>query len=59
MARLATGQGYSILTTDEQIIAQFTRKYGYAPVSADLWIRNNVVIIVPLREEIEDGPATG
>jgi hypothetical protein len=51
MARLATGQGYSILTTDEQIIAAFTKKYGYAPCAPELWIRNNVVVIVPLKED--------
>lgn len=51
MTKLASGQGYTPDSTDEQIIAAFERKYGYPPVDPGLWTRTPASIIVPLREE--------
>jgi hypothetical protein len=54
MTKLASGQGYSPDCTDEQIIAHFTRKYGYAPCEPGLWTRTPTTIIVPLKEEEDE-----
>jgi hypothetical protein len=48
MSKRAYGQGYSAISTDEEIIQSFRLKYDRDPTGPEQWVRNDGCVIVPL-----------